>query len=58
MGPYPAAVTCLTGPIGCIDLLLDMLRIIGGSDIYFGLDDFDVVTEGRVVVWLSPHRRL
>lgn len=58
MQPYPAAVTCLTSPIGCIDLLLNILRIIGRGGILFSLDDSDIVIQGRVVVCLSLHRRL
>lgn len=58
MRPYPAAVTCLTRPIGCIDLLLDILRIVGSSGIFLSLDDFDIVAEGRVIVCFSLHRRL
>ena len=58
MQPYPAAVTCLARPIGCVDLLLDILRVVGRRGILFGLDDFDVVAEGRVIVCFSLHRRL
>ena len=58
MRPYPAAITCLTCPIGCIDLLLDILRIVSNSGVFLRLDDFDIVAEGRVVVCFSLHRRL
>ena len=58
MRPYPAAITCLTGAIGCIDLLLDILRIVSSSGIFLSLDDFDIVAEGRVVVCFPLHRRL
>ena len=57
--PYPAAVTRLTRPIGCIDLLLDILRIISRGGNFFSLDDLDVIVKGRrVVVCFSLHRRL
>lgn len=58
MRPYPAAVTCLTRPIGRIDLPLDILRIIRSGGILLSLDDFDIVAEERVIVCFSLHRRL
>ena len=58
MRPYPAAVTCLTRAVGCIDLLLDILRIVSGSGIFLSLDNFDIVVERRIVVRFPLHRRL
>ena len=64
MRAYPAAVTCLTSPIGCVDLLLDMVRVISGKNVFLlRLDDLDmvvvmvdVVTERGVIVYLPLHR--
>ena len=52
---HSASIACLARSRGRVNLLLDILGVIGRRVVLLGLDELDVIERGRIIVRLSLH---